>query len=64
MKAIQKHEIIKRIEYITKHQISNHILLFPNGRNKTCEYYDCETSKYMRCTIKHSYFPSNFREHI
>jgi len=57
-----KEEIIKRIEAITKHVISSSILLKPNGKNKTCEYYDCTAGKRMKCTIKYGFLPSNFRE--
>lgn len=57
-----KSEIIKRIEAITKHTISSSILLKPNGKNKTCEYYDCTTNKKMKCTIKFGFLPSNIRE--
>ena len=57
-----KWEIIERIEAITKHTIRDSIYLKPNGRNKTCLYYDIDTEKYMKCTIKHGFFPTNIRE--
>jgi Zn-finger protein len=59
---INKQNIIERLEAITKHIISSSILLKVNGKNKTCQYYDCTTEKKMKCTIKFGFLPSNIRE--
>jgi hypothetical protein len=55
-------EIVKRIEAITKHAVSDSILIKPNGRNKTVTFYDCTLGKYYKCTVKHGSLISNIRE--
>lgn len=57
-----KFQIIKSLEAITKHIISDSILIKPNGKNKTCLFYDCTTNKRMKCTIKHGCLIGNIRE--
>ena len=56
-----KNKVIERIEALTKHAISNSILIKPNGKHKTVIYYDCELNKYMKCTLKHDCLISNIR---
>jgi len=59
---IYRGEVVKRIEAITKHSIGNRIIVFPNGVNKTIEFYDITLSKYKRCTLKKGCIISNVRD--
>lgn len=57
-------QIIESIEKITGHIISSSITIFPNGKNKTIRFFDCELNKYFRCTLKHDCLISNIREDV
>lgn len=45
-------QIVARLNEITKHEVSRYpIIKDYNSKKKTVSYYDCDTEKYMKCTL-------------
>lgn len=55
-------EIVESLEKITGNSIGNNITIFPNGKNKTIRFYNCDLEKYFKCTLKYDCLISNIRE--
>ena len=59
-----KWTIIERLQSILKVNVSNNILFKRNGKNWTITFYNCDTEKYYKCTLKYGCLISNIREGI
>jgi hypothetical protein len=50
----------RSLEAILKHCVSVHTIGY--GKNKTVTFYDYDTEKWMKCTLKHNCLIANIRE--